>query len=174
MSSGLKQFYADCYAAIYRKSDKDLSDLLNRSDDLVKQLVSREPYDLLNYAIRSGSTSQLEILLNHGFDLHKIVDGWEALWMSIHSGDEMNIFLINHGAKLYTKGTKSVLDIMVDCEYTLNLELLTKHFFVISNNHPASDRKILKKFHIENNIKFMTLCRLSLLCKDCISRKLFF
>lgn len=165
----LRQLFYDCASAMANGSDRDLLRLLGQSKDLTRKLSTRVPYDLLKDAIGSGVIEFVEILLDHGFDLHKVINRTDVLGIACYSTDAMKLFLISRGIKLYTKDFNPVLNIN-----DTTIQFLAEHFFIFIGYTLFLNPYTVKKMYTQNTGKLMKYCKLSLACKDRICRKLFF
>lgn len=107
----------------------------------------------------------------------RLCDKYDLVKISVSS--EMIHWLINYGGKFHHVGDISAPDFIIYDKTFLVVKLLASHFFIIKISSTGINHlnkkwfKIVKKSHTENGKIFSDGCRLSFMCKLCISRKLF-
>lgn len=166
----------DAVKAIRRYSETGLLECLNMSKDSTEFLIKND-HGLSLEAIKTDNINVFEILLDHGLDINKEDEFSNSpLGRSVSDG-KYNIvkYLISKGAKLHLRKMLSCFKFSGRYDDVKIFEYIFDQFFLsyIDFSDWIELEKRYKTVLITNFKLFQSVCKLSLLCKICIARKLF-
>lgn len=185
----LEALECDITIAIETGLSSELITVLKNAKDLKHFIDTRGNY-VLHTAIYHKNFSLVKILLDYGFDINGFdLINRTPIMCSMYFQDCFVVdYLVSRGAKLHVSGmSMSVLSLGFHYGHFDAIKSLFDQFFLVDietkyYSHPTG--KVIKinqsavteqfKDTLKTNARlFLTHCRLSLVCKACITQKLF-